>query len=312
MDYLDGLNDKQKEAVLHDKGPLLILAGAGSGKTRVLTHRIAYLVNNRLVRPYNILAITFTNKAAKEMKERLNNLLEEYSSGIWINTFHSACLRILRREIEKIGYDKNFVIFDTADQKTLIKDCLKELDINEKNYPVKQAIYTISNAKDELIDCKRFEKIYQSDYKMSKFASIYTLYQKKLKQYNAVDFDDIIIKTIQLFNDNPDVLDYYQNKFQYVLVDEYQDTNTAQYSLISMLSKKYKNLCVVGDDDQSIYGWRGANIRNILDFEVEFKGCKTIKLEQNYRSTSVILEAANEIIKNNISRKSKVLWTDKD
>jgi DNA helicase II / ATP-dependent DNA helicase PcrA len=310
LDYINGLNDKQKEAVLHDKGPLLILAGAGSGKTRVLTHRIAYLINEKLVRPYNILAITFTNKAAKEMKERLKVLMEDVVDSIWINTFHSVCLRILRREIEKIGYEKNFVIFDSADQKTLIKDCLKELDINDKDFPVKQVIHSIGSAKDELIDVKKFEKLYQSDYKMSKIASIYSLYQKKLKQNNALDFDDIIINVIKLFNENPDVLSYYQNKFQYVLVDEYQDTNTAQYTLISMLSRLNRNLCVVGDDDQSIYGWRGANIRNILDFEVEFPDCKTIKLEQNYRSTSIILEAANSVIKNNIGRKSKKLWTN--
>jgi DNA helicase-2/ATP-dependent DNA helicase PcrA len=302
----------QKEAVLHNEGPLLILAGAGSGKTRVLTHRIAHLINDELVKPYNILAITFTNKAAKEMKERVRGLLDDVVDSIWIGTFHSICIRILRRYIEKIGYERNFVIFDTTDQKTLIKDCLKELNINEKNYPVKQVIGVISSAKDELLNAARFERMYKSDFKMSKYAQIYSLYQKKLKQNNALDFDDIIINTINLFNEFPDVLEYYQNKFRYVLVDEYQDTNTAQYNLVAMLSRGYRNLCVVGDDDQSIYGWRGANIRNILDFEVDFKDCKTIKLEQNYRSTSVILEAANNVIKNNLGRKSKKLWTDKD
>jgi DNA helicase-2/ATP-dependent DNA helicase PcrA len=310
MDLLKDLNKEQREAVLHTDGPLLILAGAGSGKTRVLTHRIAYLIREKGVYPGSILAITFTNKAAREMKERIENILGELAENIWVSTFHSACVRILRRDIEKLGYDRSFVIFDSADQQTVVKDCLKELNLNEKNYPPKSVIEMIGKAKDEMIDAADYTKMYASDYRMSKIAKIYELYQKKLKQNNALDFDDIIALTIKLFTDNPPVLEYYQRKFKYILVDEYQDTNTAQYSLISMLAQANKNLCVVGDDDQSIYGWRGANIRNILDFEKEFKNCKVIKLEQNYRSTQTILEAANNVIKNNCGRKNKSLWTD--
>jgi len=310
MDLLKGLNKEQREAVLHTEGPLLILAGAGSGKTRVLTHRIAYLIKEKGVYPGSILAITFTNKAAREMKERIENILGGLSENIWVSTFHSACVRILRRDIDKLGYDRSFVIFDSADQQTLIKDCLKELNLNEKNYPPKSVIEMIGKAKDEMIDPDAYTKMYASDYRMSKIAKIYELYQKKLKQNNALDFDDIITLTIKLFTDNPPVLEYYQRRFKYILVDEYQDTNTAQYSLISLLAQVNKNLCVVGDDDQSIYGWRGANIRNILDFEKEFKNCKVIKLEQNYRSTQTILEAANNVIKNNYGRKNKSLWTD--
>ena len=310
MDLLNGLNSPQKEAVLHVDGPLLILAGAGSGKTRVLTHRIAYLVNEKHVSPWSILAITFTNKAAKEMKDRVNRIIGDVSEKIWISTFHSTCVRILRRDIEKIDYDKSFVIYDSADQQTLIKDCLKELNLNEKNFVPKSVLHDIGRAKDELIEPKTFIKMHASDFRMSKVASVYELYQKKLKQNNALDFDDIIMLTIKLFLEKPEVLDHYQERFKYVLVDEYQDTNTAQYSLVSLFAQGSKNLCVVGDDDQSIYGWRGANIRNILDFEKEFKGCKTIKLEQNYRSTQTILEAANHVIKNNPSRKDKELWTD--
>jgi len=309
MDLLKGLNEEQKEAVLYTQGPLLILAGAGSGKTRVLTHRIAYLINERNVHPSNILAITFTNKAAREMKERIGNLIGELAENVWVSTFHSACVRILRRDIEKIGYDRNFVIYDTADQQTVIKDCLKELNLNEKNFPPKQVLELIGKAKDELIEPQAYEKMHAADYRMSKVASIYTAYQRKLRQNNALDFDDIIMLTIKLFMDNPPVLDYYQRKFRYILVDEYQDTNTAQYALVSLLAQGYRNLCVVGDDDQSIYGWRGANIRNILDFENEFKDCKVIKLERNYRSTQTILDAANSVIKNNLGRKKKSLWT---
>ena len=310
MDLLAGLNKEQKEAVLHNEGPLLILAGAGSGKTRVLTHRIANLIQEHNIYPSNILAITFTNKAAREMRDRIGNLIGELGNDMWVGTFHSVCIRILRRDIEKLGYDKSFVIYDTADQTTVIKDCIKELGINEKNFPPKSVLETIGKQKDELIDAAHFDKLYASDFRMGKISKIYTLYEKKLKHNNALDFDDIIMNTIKLFEQYPDVLGFYQRKFRYVLVDEYQDTNTAQYTLIRLLSNLYKNLCVVGDDDQSIYGWRGANIRNILDFEKDFKGCKTIKLEQNYRSTQNILDAANEVIGNNTGRKCKKLWTD--
>ncbi len=312
MDLLKGLNKEQKEAVLHTEGPLLILAGAGSGKTRVLTHRIAYMIREKGVHPASILAITFTNKAAREMKERIDRLVGDASRDIWVSTFHSMCVKILRRDIDKIGYDRSFVIFDSADQQTVIKDCLKELNLNDKNYPPKAMLDLIGRAKDELIEPLTYEKVYAADFKMSKIAAIYKLYQKKLKQNNALDFDDIIMLTIKLFLDNQPVLDFYQRKFRYVLVDEYQDTNTAQYSLISLIAQGNRNLCVVGDDDQSIYGWRGANIRNILDFEKEFKGCKVIKLEQNYRSTQNILNAANNVICNNVGRKNKRLWTDNE
>lgn len=307
---LEGLNKKQQEAVLCVEGPLLILAGAGSGKTRVLTHRIAYLIKEKKVAPWNILAITFTNKAAKEMKERLEGLLGEQVEDMWVSTFHSACVRILRRDIEKIGYERNFIIFDYADQQTVVKDCLKELRLNDKNFPPKSVLAEISKAKDELMDPRTYTAVYEGDFKMSKMAAIYSLYQKKLRQNNALDFDDIIMNTITLFNENPDVLEYYQRKFQYILVDEYQDTNTSQYMLVSLLAQKHRNLCVVGDDDQSIYKFRGANIRNILDFEKEFKDAVSIKLEQNYRSTQNILDAANHVIKNNYGRKGKNLWTE--
>jgi DNA helicase-2/ATP-dependent DNA helicase PcrA len=311
MDLLEGLNKEQREAVLHGDGPLLILAGAGSGKTRVLTHRIAYLIEEKNVHPASILAITFTNKAAKEMRERIDKLVENNSDYIWVSTFHSMCVRMLRRDIDKIDYDKSFVIFDYADQQTVIKDCLKELNLNDKNYPPKSMLEMIGRAKDELITPDIYSKMYAQDFRMSNIAEVYELYQKKLKQNNALDFDDIIMLTIKLLLDNPQVAEYYQRKFRYILVDEYQDTNTAQYSLISILAQEHKNLCVVGDDDQSIYGWRGANIRNILDFEKEFKDAKVIKLEQNYRSTQTILDAANHVIKNNLGRKNKSLWTDK-
>lgn len=306
---LEGLNEKQKEAVLCTEGPLLILAGAGSGKTRVLTYRIAYLLHEKGVSPWQLLAITFTNKAAKEMKERLEKLVEEKANDMWVSTFHSACVRMLRRDIEKIGYDRSFVIFDYADQQTVVKDCLKELSINDKNFPPKTVLAEISRAKNELIEERAFANMYEGDFRMSKIAALYTLYQKKLRQNNALDFDDIIMLTIKVFNENPDVLEYYQRKFKYVLVDEYQDTNTSQYVLVSLLAQKHRNLCVVGDDDQSIYRFRGANIRNILDFENEFKDAVCIKLEQNYRSTQHILDAANHVIENNTGRKGKNLWT---
>ncbi|WP_058486569.1 DNA helicase PcrA [Defluviitalea phaphyphila] len=310
MNLIEGLNPKQKEAVLQTKGPVLILAGAGSGKTRVLTHRIAYLIEKENVLPWKILAITFTNKAAKEMRERVNALVGEMAEEIWVSTFHSACVRILRKDIDKLGYNRSFTIYDTADQKNIIKECLKELNYNEKNYPINNVLGTISNQKNELIGPEEFYKNSKGDFRKEKLANIYEMYQKKLESNNALDFDDIIFKTVELFLYHPDILEYYQNRFEYIMVDEYQDTNTAQYKLISLLASKHQNLCVVGDDDQSIYGWRGANIRNILDFEKDFKNAKIIKLEQNYRSTKIILEAANSVIKNNFGRKSKSLWTE--
>lgn len=309
MDLIQGLNPQQKEAVLHTEGPLLVLAGAGSGKTRVLTHRIAYLVEEKGVAPWNILSITFTNKAAREMKNRIEKLIGTKAVDIWNGTFHACCVRILRREIDKIGFDRSFVIYDTADQETLMKDCLNQLQYNDKIFPVKQVLAEIGRAKDELTDPESFAEIAGSDFRMRKVANLYALYQKKLKANNALDFDDILMHTIRVFSENADVLAYYQDKFKYILVDEYQDTNTAQYMLVSMLAAKHRNICVVGDDDQSIYGWRGANIRNILDFEKDFKGCRVIKLEQNYRSTGKILDAANHVIKNNFGRKPKTLWT---
>lgn len=309
MNLLEGLNPEQKNAVLHTEGPLLVLAGAGSGKTRVLTHRIAYLVEEIGIRPWNILAITFTNKAAREMKDRMENLIGPAANDIWVGTFHSCCVRILRREIDKLGYDRNFVIYDTDDQVSLIKTCLEQLKINDKTFPPRSVLYEIGRAKDELINPEQYKKLYNSDYRLNKIASIYELYQKKLKSNNALDFDDIILLTIRVLSEFPDVLDYYCEKFRYILVDEYQDTNTAQYMLVSMLASKYGNICVVGDDDQMIYGWRGANLRNILDFEKDFKNCRVIKLEQNYRSTKTILAAANQVIKNNTGRKGKELWT---
>lgn len=310
MDLLKDLNKEQQNAVLHTEGPLLVLAGAGSGKTRVLTHRIAHLIRDKGVYPSAILAITFTNKAAKEMKERTAKLLGDEAVDMWISTFHSFCVRVLRRDIEKLGFSRSFVIFDSADQQTVIKDCIKELNLNEKNFPYREVQAVIGRAKDELIEPEVYTRANSSDFRMGKIAKIYELYQKKLKNNNALDFDDIIMFTIKLFLDNPPVLKYYQQKFRYILVDEYQDTNTAQYTLTSLLAQDYKNLCVVGDDDQSIYSWRGANIRNILDFEKEFKGCRVIKLEQNYRSTKTILNAANHVIKNNNGRKLKSLWTE--
>ena len=281
MELLNGLNKEQKEAVLHNEGPLLILAGAGSGKTRVLTHRIANLIKEQGVYPSSILAITFTNKAAREMRERIDSLIGDLSNDMWVGTFHSICIRILRRDIEKLGYDRSFVIYDTTDQQVVIKECLKELNLSDKNFPPKSVLETIGKQKDELIDANYFEKLYASDFRMGKIAKVYKLYEKKLKSNNALDFDDIIMNTIKLFKECPGVLEYYQRRFRYILVDEYQDTNTAQYTLVRQLSEAHQNLCVVGDDDQSIYGWRGANNRNILDFEKDFKSCKTIKLEQN-------------------------------
>jgi len=312
QDLLEGLNDKQREAVLCTEGPLLVLAGAGSGKTRVLTHRIAYLVREKNVAPWSILAITFTNKAAREMKERLETLVGPQVEEMVVSTFHSACVKILRRDIERLGYERNFVIFDSSDQQTVIKDCLKELNMNEKNFPPKSVLVEIGRAKDELIDPKTFSAMYESDFRMSRIAQIYTLYQKKLIQSNALDFDDIIMNTVRLLSEFPDVKEYYQRRFKYILIDEYQDTNTSQYVLVSLLAEKHRNLCVVGDDDQSIYKFRGANIQNILNFEKEFDDATVIKLEQNYRSTKTILDAANFVIQNNYGRKEKRLWTKND
>ncbi len=376
------LNPQQKQAVFQINGPLLVLAGAGSGKTSVLVNRIAYMIKygnayhsekepqnltvndielmrnalqrsirsgkmnveksdiasadhkskteyssiiadeekDRLtknirenpVHPASVLAITFTNKAAREMKERLGSILGEDVRDIWVSTFHAACVRILRRDIEKLGYSRSFVIFDTSDQQTLIKDSIKELNLNEKNFPVREVLSKIGRAKDELKEPPEYTKEAGADFRLSKIARIYELYQRKLRNNNALDFDDIILLTIKLFLDYPDVMEYYQRKFRYILVDEYQDTNIAQYTLVSLLSKHFRNLCVVGDDDQCIYRWRGADIRNILDFEKEFRDAKVIKLEQNYRSTKVILDAANNVIKNNFGRKSKKLWTEND
>ncbi|MFY9278022.1 MAG: DNA helicase PcrA [Caldicoprobacterales bacterium] len=311
MVLTEHLNPQQKEAVLHTEGPLLVLAGAGSGKTRVLTYRVAHLIENLKVRPDNILAITFTNKAAKEMKERIYDLVGSKAENTWISTFHSTCVRILRREIEKIGFTRNFVIYDTDDQLTLVKDCIKELDLSEKYFNPKDIRYRIGELKDQILSPEDYRKEIQGQYREEKIADIYKLYQDKLSKNNALDFDDLINRTLELFYLRPDVLDYYSSKFQYILVDEYQDTNYAQYMLVKLLSMKHQNLCVVGDDDQSIYGWRGADIRNILEFEKDFPNTKIIKLEENYRSTQIILDAANEVIKNNTGRKEKRLWTEK-
>jgi DNA helicase-2/ATP-dependent DNA helicase PcrA len=312
MDLLKNLNPQQKEAVLHTEGPLLVLAGAGSGKTRVLTHRIAYLIEEKGVAPWNILSITFTNKAARAMKTRIEQLIGMRALDIWNGTFHACCVRILRKEIERLGFSRNFVIYDTSDQETVMKDCLNQLKYNEKSFPPKQILAQIGRAKDELIDPEYFSTLAGADFRQSRIANLYTLYQKKLRMNNALDFDDIIMHTVKIFSQNPEVLDWYRDKFRYILVDEYQDTNTAQYMLVSILAGKHRNVCVVGDDDQSIYSWRGANMRNILDFEKDFEGCRVIKLEQNYRSTKNILNCANQVIKNNCGRKQKTLWTEND
>ncbi len=308
---LDQLNKEQREAVVHTEGPLLIFAGAGSGKTRVLTHRIAYLIEEKGIYPSNILAITFTNKAAREMKERVDKLMDISASNMWISTFHSACAKILRMNIERLPeYKKNFVIFDSDDQEKIVKECLKELNYNEKNFPPRNVLSVISRAKDQMITAEKFMEKNMSDFKMRKFADIYKLYQDKLKKNNALDFDDMLLKTVELLAYNEDILKHYQDKFKYIMVDEYQDTNYCQYKLISLLARQHKNLCVVGDDDQCIYSWRGADIGNILNFEKDFSGAKVIKLEQNYRSTKTILDAANHVIKCNYGRKSKNLWTE--
>ena len=306
---LDKFNDRQKEAIMSTDGPLLILAGAGSGKTTVVVNKIAYILEQNLARPYHILAITFTNKAANELKDRVEGILGDGADGMWIGTFHSVCMKILRRNISLLGYASDFLIYDSADQKTLIKRCLKELGMDEKTFPPKSMLAEISNAKDNLMEPDVFLAAYSGDFRKTQIGRLYKLYQKRLFEANALDFDDIIILTVKLFSLAPDVLEYYQDKFHYVFVDEYQDTNNAQYLLTSQLAGKYKNICVVGDDDQSIYKFRGANINNILDFEKEFDQAKVIKLEQNYRSTQNILNAANCVIANNVGRKGKELWT---
>lgn len=310
MSIYDTLNEQQKDAVLHTEGPVLILAGAGSGKTRVLTHRIAYLIEEKGVNPWNIMAITFTNKAAGEMRERVDKLVGFGSESIWVSTFHSSCVRILRRYIDRLGYDTNFVIYDADDQKSVMKDVCKRLCVDTKTYKEKALLAAISRAKDELIGPEQFELDHRGDMNGERIATIYKEYQKVLKHNNAVDFDDLICLTVELFKNNPDVLESYQDRLRYIMVDEYQDTNTAQFMLVSLLASKYKNLCVVGDDDQSIYKFRGANIANILNFEHVFPGAYTVKLEQNYRSTKNILNAANEVIANNAARKEKRLWTE--
>lgn len=312
MSIYDTLNPPQREAVAQTEGPVLILAGAGSGKTRVLTHRIAYLMEEMGVNPWNILAITFTNKAAQEMRERVDKLVGFGSESIWVSTFHSACVRILRRHIDNLGYDTNFTIYDTDDQKSLMKDVCRKLNIDTKVYKERSLLAQISHAKDELLTPDDMEMKAAGDYNMKKVASVYREYQAALRKNNALDFDDLIVKTVELFQNCGAVLEYYQERFKYIMVDEYQDTNTAQFKFISLLAQKYENLCVVGDDDQSIYKFRGANIGNILGFERVFPDAKVIRLEQNYRSTKNILNAANQVIANNTERKAKTLWTENE
>lgn len=311
MSIYDTLNDRQREAVFKTKGPVLILAGAGSGKTRVLTHRISYLIEHEDVRPWNILAITFTNKAAGEMRERVDDLIGHGAEQIWVSTFHSTCVRILRRYIDRLGYETNFTIYDTDDSKNIIKEVCKKLQVDTKLYKERSLMSAISSAKDELVSPAEYERKAMGDFGKLKIAGVYQEYQKALKKNNALDFDDLIVKTVELFKTCPEVLDSYQDRFQYIMVDEYQDTNTAQFELVRLLAEKYRNLCVVGDDDQSIYKFRGANINNILDFEKVYPEAMVIKLEQNYRSTQTILDAANQVIRNNVERKAKALWTDK-
>lgn len=312
MDMLADLNPPQREAVTTTEGPLLILAGAGSGKTRALTYRVAYLLKEKKVDPLSILAITFTNKAANEMKERIEALIgKDIAKGMWISTFHSACVKILREQIDKLGFKRNFVIYDDHDKETLIKQCLKDLSLDPKRYSPKTVAVTISNSKNELIDPDTFAS-QASTYFERIVSEVYHLYQERLFKNNALDFDDLIMITVNLFELYPDILEIYQDRFRYILIDEYQDTNHAQFRWVSLLAEKHRNLCVVGDDDQSIYQFRGANIRNILEFEQDYPDAKVIKLEQNYRSTQAILDAANEVIKNNRGRKAKTLWTAND
>ncbi len=311
MANLDTLNEQQKKAVLQTEGPVLILAGAGSGKTRVLTHRAAYLIKEKHVNPWNILAITFTNKAAGEMRERIDAIVGMGAESIWVSTFHAACVRILRRYIDRLGYDNNFTIYDTDDQKTVMKDVLKRLQVDTKLYKDRMFLSAISSAKDELISPEEYALSAAGDFGLKRKADVYSEYQNTLKRNNALDFDDLIVKCVELLKNDPEVRDYYQERFRYVMVDEYQDTNTAQFHLVRLLAGKYRNLCVVGDDDQSIYKFRGANIENILSFENSFPDATVIRLEENYRSTQNILDAANAVIKNNKGRKEKSLWTEK-
>ena len=312
MNLLENLNDKQKEAVLATEGPCLVIAGAGSGKTKVLTHKIAYLIEEKQIKPWNILAITFTNKAANEMKERITNLIGENANEMWIGTFHSICIRILRKYIDRIGFNSDFIIFDTSDQKTLAKQCIKSLNLDDKIFTDRGVISEISNAKNEMLTPMQYKLRTNNEMRKEKIAEVYDMYQRKLKENNALDFDDIINYTIQILTENPDALEYYSEKFKYVLVDEYQDTNKAQFTLITLLSGRYGNITVVGDNDQGIYSFRGADITNILNFEKDFPGTKIIKLEQNYRSTKAILDAANAVIKHNEKKYEKNLWTEKE
>ena len=312
QDVLKGLNDKQYEAVVNTEGPCLVIAGAGSGKTKVLTHKIAYLIGEKGVKPWNILAITFTNKAANEMKERIANLVGDDAKDIWMGTFHSICVRILRRFIDRIGFDSSFIIFDTSDQKTLVKGCMKDLAIDDKLFNERAVLSEISNAKNEMLEPEQYTARANGDFRKEKIATVYELYQKRLKENNAIDFDDIINYTIKILEENPDILEYYSSKFQYVLVDEYQDTNKSQFTLVTMLASRNGNITVVGDNDQGIYSFRGADISNILNFERDFPGTKIIKLEQNYRCTGNILKAANAVIKNNEVKYKKELWTQND
>jgi len=312
MNLLEGLNSKQEEAVVTTEGPCLVIAGAGSGKTKVLTHKIAYLIEENGIKPWNILAITFTNKAASEMKERITGLIGDYSNDMWVGTFHSICVRILRRYIDRIGYNTDFVIFDTSDQKTLVKQCIKNLNLDDKIFTDRSVLSEISNAKNEMLTPAQYELRANGELRKEKIAKVYEMYQRKLKENNALDFDDIINSTIQILTENPDVLEYYTEKFKYVLVDEYQDTNKAQFTLITLLSGRYGNITVVGDNDQGIYSFRGADITNILNFEKDFPGTKIIKLEQNYRSSKAILDAANAVIKHNEKKYEKNLWTEKE
>ena len=309
MSIYETLNPMQQEAVYHTEGPLLILAGAGSGKTRVLTHRIAWLIDEKGVNPWNILAITFTNKAAGEMRERVDDIVGFGSEQIWVSTFHSACVRILRRFADHLGYERNFVIYDTDDQKSVIKEICKRLNIDTKIYKERALLSAISSAKNEMIDAKAYALNVSGDFGKQRIADVYGEYEKVLYKNNAMDFDDLLVKTVEVLRNNEDVLNYYQERFKYIMVDEYQDTNTVQFRLVSLLAGKYRNLCVVGDDDQSIYKFRGANIYNILNFEKEFSDAKVIKLEQNYRSTQTILDAANSVIRHNKGRNEKTLWT---
>ncbi|MGN1299495.1 MAG: DNA helicase PcrA [Candidatus Scatovivens sp.] len=311
-ELLNGLNDKQYEAVTNTEGPSLVIAGAGSGKTKVLTHKIAYLIKEKNIAPWNILAITFTNKAANEMKERVEKLIGDVAKDMWIGTFHSICVRILRKTIDRIGFNSSFVIFDTSDQKTMIKKILKKEEIDDKLFSDKSVMYEISNAKNEMLEPEDYLKKYSGDMRKEVIGKIYKLYQKNLKENNAIDFDDIINFTIKVILDNPDILEFYSNKFRYVLVDEYQDTNKAQFTLVSLLASKYGNITVVGDNDQGIYSFRGADISNILNFEKDFPGTKIIKLEQNYRCTGNILDVANSVIKNNQTKYEKKLWTSNE